>query len=53
MLYAVEGTADFFLEVVANSEEEARQRVQTLILERLADLYHPRITRIERDGVGE
>lgn len=51
MLYTVEGTADFVLEVVADSEEEARQRVPALIENRLADLSDLVVTRIERDGV--
>ena len=53
MLYTVEGTADFVLEVVADSEEEARQRVPVLIENRLADLSHLVVTRIEREGAGE
>ncbi len=50
MLYTIEGTADFVLEVVANSEEEAKQRVPALVEHRLADLSHLCVTRIERDG---
>ncbi len=51
MLYTIEGTVDFVLEVVADSEEEARRRMPALLEERLADLSHPHVTRIERDGV--
>lgn len=49
MLYTVEGTANFFLEVVADSEEEARRRVPALIEHRLADLSRLLVTKVVRE----